>query len=127
MRTNFWVAVALLAIVIAFGLWETTTMSGVANRYISAAEELQALIRDEQWQRADEVVSAYRERWDESGSWLQTLVIHEELDAVDMALRRIHAGVEARDQSLCGEGCAELREYAEHLYHRDAFTLGNVL
>ena len=127
MRTNFWVAMGLLVIVIAFGIWETTVMGGIATRYISAAEELQALIRDGQWQRADETVRAYRERWNESNSWLQTLVIHEELDAVDMALRRIHAGVEAQDYALCGEACAELREYAEHLYHRDAFNLGNVL
>lgn len=127
MRTSFWVAMGLLAVVIAFGVWSTATMHGLSERYISAAEELLLLTQDQQWQRADEVTSAYRERWDHTSVWLQTLIVHEELDAIDIALKRIHAGVWAEDQSLCFEGCAELRENAEHLYHRDAFTLGNVL
>ena len=127
MRTSVWVALALLALVIAFGLWDTMTMREQSERYISAAEELLVLTQDGQWQRADEAAAAYRERWKATNAWMQVLVVHEELDAVSMALRRIHAGIEAQDPSLCREGCAELREYAEHLYHRDAFTLGNVL
>lgn len=117
----------LLAIVIAFGIWSSSTMDGLSQRYISASEELLALTQGEQWQRAEEVTSAYRERWEKTSGWLQMLIVHEELDAVDMALKRIHAGVRAQDQSLCYEGCAELRENAEHLSHRDAFTLGNIL
>lgn len=127
MKTNLWVAMALLVIVIAFGVWSAGLMSGLSARYISASEELLLLTQDQQWQRADEVVSAYRESWNDISEWLQMIVIHEELDAVDIALKRVHAGIRAQDQSLCYEGCAELRENAEHLWHRDAFTLGNVL
>ena len=122
-----WVAVCLLAVVIAFGVWSSSTMDGLSKRYISASEELLILTQDEAWQRAEEAASAYRERWDEVSSWLQMLIVHEELDAVDIALKRIQAGIRAQDQSLCYEACAELRENAEHLSHRDAFTLGNVL
>ena len=127
MRTNLWVAIGLLVIVIAFGLWSTATMHGISVRYISASEELLALIEDGQWARAGEVVAAYRDSWDETGEWLQVLVVHDELDSVNLALKRIDAGIRARDESLCYEGCAELREHAGHLYHRDAFTLGNLL
>lgn len=127
MRTNLWVAIGLLVIVIAFGLWSTETMHGLSDRYISASEELLTLTREEQWQRADEILRAYRESWEQTNAWVQILVVHEELDAVDIALKRVHAGVAARDQSLCYEACAELRESAEHLYHRDALTLGNIL
>lgn len=127
MRTSLWVAIGLLVIVIAFGVWSSSTMDSLSKRYISAAEELLILTQDEQWQRAEEVTRSYRESWDEVSAWLQMLIVHEELDAVDIALKRIQAGVLAQDQSLCYEGCAELRENAEHLSHRDAFTLGNVL
>ena len=127
MRTNLWVAIGLLVIVIAFGVWATGTMKGLSDRYISASEELLALTQEKQWQRADEIIRSYRESWKQTEVWLQTMVIHEELDAVDIALKRLHAGIEARDQSLSYEACAELRENAEHLFHRDAFTLGNIL
>ena len=127
MRTNLWVALTLLVVVIAFGVWSTATMNGLSNRYISASEELLVLTQDGQWQRADEVISAYQDSWSRANGWLQMLVVHDELDSVNLALRRIRAGIWARDKSLCYEGCAELREHAEHLYHRDAFTLGNLL
>lgn len=127
MRTSLWVAIGLLAVVIAFGIWSSATMDGLSRRYISASEELLVLTQDGQWQRAEEVAGTYRESWDEVSSWLQMLIVHEELDAVDIALKRIQAGIRAQDRSLCYEGCAELRENAEHLSHRDAFTLGNVL
>ena len=127
MRTNFWVAIGLLIVVIAFGVWATGTMHRLSDRYISASEELLALTQDGQWQRAGEVADAYRESWTSASSWLQTLVVHDELDSVNLSLRRIQAGIRAQDKSLCYEGCSELREHAEHLYHRDAFTLGNLL
>ena len=122
-----WIAALTLAVVIAFGLWSSGTMNGLSKRYISASEELLILTQDGAWQRAGETAQAYREQWDEASAWLQMLIVHEELDAVDIALKRIQAGILAQDISLCYEGCAELRENAEHLYHRDAFTLGNVL
>lgn len=127
MKTSLWVAIGLLVIVIAFGVWSSSTMDRLSQRYISASEELLVLTQDEQWQRAQEVTDAYRESWDGVSAWLQVLIVHEELDAVDIALKRIDAGIRAQDPSLCFEGCAELRENAEHLSHRDAFTLGNVL
>lgn len=127
MRTSLWTAIILLVVIIAFGVWSSGTMDGLSRRYISAAEELLIFTQDEAWQRAEEAVSAYRDQWDEVSVWLQMLIVHEELDAVDIALKRIQAGVRAQDQSLCYEGCAELRENAEHLSHRDAFTLGNIL
>ena len=127
MRTNLWVAIGLLAIVIAFGLWSTETMHGLSDRYISASEELLALTREEQWQRADEIVRTYRESWERTTTWVQILVVHEELDAVNIALKRAQAGIAAQDHSLCYEACAELRESAEHLFHRDALTIGNIL
>ena len=127
MRTSMWVAAILLAIVIAFGVWSSNMMDGLSARYISASEELLILTQDGDWQRAAETAQAYREQWDGVSSWLQMLIVHEELDAVDIALKRIQAGIRAQDTSLCYEGCAELRENAEHLSHRDAFTLGNVL
>jgi hypothetical protein len=49
------------------------------------------------------------------------------VDAVTSALKKIEAGISSRELSLCLEACAELGEHAEHLYHRDALTLGNVL
>ena len=59
--------------------------------------------------------------------WLQILINHDDIDDVTLALERLQAAIVAQEQSGCFEACAELRENARHIYHRDAFTLGNVL
>ena len=97
------------------------------NSLESAAEELQVMIAAQQWQRADETIQAYMSSWTKTVPWLQTLINHDDADDVTLALKRLQAGIKAQDVPLCLESCAELRESAEHLYHRDAFTPGNVL
>lgn len=58
---------------------------------------------------------------------LQMLINHEDTDAVTLSLLLLQAAIEAQDVPGCLAACAQMRENAQHLYHRDAFTLANVL
>lgn len=127
MRTELWIAVGLLLVTIAAGWWTAGEARILSDRYMSAAEELRILTGDGQWQRAEETARAYLTAWKDTVPWLQVLINHEDIDDVSLALQRLLAGIEAQDRSACFEVCAELRENAQHIYHRDAFTLGNVL
>lgn len=127
MRTGIWIAALLLAITIGGGLFSAERVLALSERYVSAAEELQSMTEHGEWQRASETADAYLDSWEQLLPLLQTLINHEDTDGVTMSLVRIRAGIRSRDASLCMEACAELRENALHLYHRDAFTWGNVL
>ena len=127
MRTNLVIALLLLALSIGGGTLAQMQTGTLSDRYVSAAEELRILTGKAEWQRAAEVTSAYREDWQRTVSWLQMLINHEDIDDVTLALDRLQAAIEAQEQGSCYEACAELRENARHIYHRDAFTPGNVL
>lgn len=127
MRSGLTISLVLLAVVIACGVMNVYMTRDISNQYISAAEELRVMVRAEQWPRAEETVQAYLQTWKDTLSWLQMLINHSDGDEVSRALEHIAAGVEEKDTGTCLEGCAELREAAEHIYHRDAFTLGNIL
>ena len=127
MRTSLWIAIVLLALTIGGGLLEERETRILSDRYVSAAEELRIMTEKQEWQRAQETVSAYISAWEETVPWLQVLINHEDIDDVTLALERLQAGIEAQEQANCFEACAELKENARHIYHRDAFTLGNVL
>lgn len=127
MRTSLWISVLLLAVTIGGGVLSAVKVSALSEQYVSAAEELRILTADETWERAQETADAYLKRWKKTVPWLQMLINHEDADDVTMALCRLQAGVEAREKAVCLEACAELRESAQHLYHRDSLTLGNVL
>lgn len=127
MRTGLWISIALLCATIALGCWEEHKTKQLSQQYISAAEELHTLSEMEDWSRASQVSAAYMERWQQTVPWLQTLINHEDIDDITLALGQLKAAITAKDQSACFSACAELKENARHIHHRDAFTLGNVL
>lgn len=127
MRSRLTISLILLAAVIACGLGNIGLTKDISQRYISAAEELHTLVQAEDWHRVYETAQAYHEAWRCTLGWLQMLINHADGDEVSYALESIQSGAEARDTVTCLAACARLREAAEHIYHRDAFTLANIL
>ena len=127
MRTSLVISMVLLMMTIGCGWWEEKQTEVLCGRYVSAAKELRIMAEKADWSRAYETAAAYIEDWEETARWLQTLINHEDIDDVTLALVRLKAAVAAQEQGDCYETCAELRENAGHIYHRDAFSWGNVL
>lgn len=127
MRSAVWLAVITLAVVIGCGVWAADVTSSVSAEYAQAADELLELTQKEDWQQASQVLEARRQSWRDTVDGLQMLVNHEDTDAVTMALETIRAGVETADVPTCALGCHQLREAADHIHHRDAFSWGNIL
>lgn len=127
MRTSVVIALVVLAVVIVGGVLTESAMQRVADRYVSAAEELRALVTAGAWTQAGEAAKAYAADWEDRVPALQMLINHDDTDDVTMALALLRSAIEAQDIPGCLEACAQLRENALHLHHRDAFTLANVL
>ncbi len=127
MRTSLVLSMILLAATIAVGCYSAGEMESLSQRYVSAAEELRTLARMGDWARAADAAHTYLADWQHTVPLLQILINHEDIDDITLDLERLQAAIEAREAAQCLEICAELRENARHIYHRDAFTLGNVL
>ena len=121
MKTGVWISLILLALTIGLGVWSGEEVRALSEEYAANAEELRTLAEAENWAGAEAALQKCQ------SVWLQTLINHDDVDAVTTALKKIEAGISSRELPLCLEACAELGEHAEHLYHRDALTLGNVL
>ena len=127
MRTSLWIALALLAATLLSGWVTSREVLRISDRYVSAAEELSSMTEHREWQRAAETAEAYLNTWQETVPALQMLINHEDTDSVTLSLVQLKAAIRAEDVTACFVACAELRENAQHLYHRDAFTAANVL
>lgn len=127
MRTSLVISFVLLLLTVGGGFLEEAETRILSERYISAAEELRIMSEKQEWSRAKDAINAYIDSWENTVPWLQILINHEDIDDVTLALVRLKAAVAAQEQGDCYEACAELRENAGHIYHRDAFSWGNVL
>ena len=127
MRTGLLISIILLCATIAAGCWEEYETAQLSRQYENAAEKLYNLAQAEDWIRAEQHIATSISAWKNTVPWLQILINHEDIDDVTLALERLEACVAAKDTAACLENCAELRENARHIHHRDAFTWGNVL
>ena len=127
MRTSWVISLVLLVLTVAAGCYEETETRQLSERYVSASQELKIMAEIQAWPRAQETIDAYKASWQQIVPWLQILINHDDIDDVTLSLERIQATIEAQDLASCIEACAELKENARHIFHRDAFTLGNVL
>ena len=127
MRTSLWIALLLLLAVILTGVLTEGAMQRVSQRYAQAAGTVEAAILAGDWQGAETAVATLLAAWQQQEPALQTLINHDDTDSVTCALVTLQAAIRARDEAGCLEACAALREHAQHLHHRDAFTLANVL
>lgn len=127
MRTSLVIAMLLLGATLAAGMLTSSEVHRISDQYVSAAEELQSMTEHQEWNRAAETVAAYIDAWERTEPALQMLINHEDTDSVTLSLVLLQAAIRSRDEPGCSAACAELRENALHLWHRDAFNLANVL
>lgn len=127
MKTGFWLSVLLAVLTLVLGIWSGTETKALSEEYMDTAEELRTLAESENWQALQEETEQAQENWQQKVPWLQMLINHEDVDDVTMALKKLQTAAGMEEMSDCLEACTELNEYAGHLYHRDALTLGNIL
>ena len=127
MRSHLTLALILLVVVLVGGAALSMRASHVSDTFVEASEDLRAHVLSEQWDEAARRLTAYRLAWEELLPGLQMQIDHDAADDVTLAMETIDAGLRAHDMSLALLGCNQLEESARHLYHRDAFTLSNIL
>ena len=90
---------------------------------LAAAEDVRAGDWDAARRRADEV----KRRWEDTRQTLQIWVNHPDADSVTLAAALLSTSVAEREDYHALLYVDELLEALGHLYHRDNFTLINVL
>lgn len=127
MKTGLVVSIVLLIVVMAVGLWTQTAVAAQGERYEGAAQEMLALCEKDDWQRIETTVEAYRSDWDAAEGWLRMLVLHDDVDAVAIALSEILASAQTHSRVDCAVGCYRLEAAAKKLYSHDRLCTENIL
>lgn len=127
MKATLWTIILLAAIIAALGIASVSISSKISQDYSREAMSIEEDIRKEDWAQAKQGLSSMLEKWEDTCTWLQFWVNHEDTDNVTLALERALAAVEVKDLSTYFQAEAELKEFLRHIYHRDALTIGNIL
>ena len=127
MRRSLIVTLVILLLVGTVGGACEWYNSSAVRRYRLALLPVASALNSEDWETAARLTQEISARWEKEAGWMQLWVNHSDADAVSHALRGLEASAMNADALSALLFYGDCMENFDHLHHRDAFTLKNIL
>ncbi len=100
---------------------ETTTQAMGAQ-----LETVEQSISTQKWEGTQKKMNTAQQRWDKTKTWWSVLLDHQEIDNIDISMKRLEKYIEKQDVSLSLGEVSTLKLIVNHIYDTEKFTLGNI-
>lgn len=117
----------VLAVILAFALWNSAVITGHTQRWRDQLQQAEALALDENWQAAGDALAKSYEDWSERQIFLHIVSEHEAVDDAEAMYRRAMAFAAEQESSEFRAELADLQDQLRLLAEMERFSLKNVL
>lgn len=127
MKKDMLPPVGVLAVILAFALWNSAVITGHTQRWRDQLQQAEALALDENWQAAGDALAKSYEDWSERQVFLHIVSEHEAMDDAEAMYRRAMAFAAEQESSEFRAELADLQDQLRLLAEMERFSLKNVL
>ena len=127
MKKDMLPPVGVLAVILAFALWNSAVITGHTQRWRDQLQQAEALALDENWQAAGDALAKSYEDWSERQVFLHIVSEHEAVDDAEAMYRRAMAFAAEQESSEFRAELADLQDQLRLLAELERFSLKNVL
>ena len=127
MKKDMLPPVGVLAVILAFALWNSAVITGHTQRWRDQLQQAEALALDENWQAAGNALAKSYEGWSERQVFLHIVSEHEAVDDAEAMYRRAMAFAAEQESSEFRAELADLQDQLRLLAEMERFSLKNVL
>ena len=127
MKKDMLPSVGVLAVILAFALWNSAVITGHTQRWRDQLQQAEALALDENWQAAGDALAKSYEDWSERQVFLHIVSEHEAVDDAEAVYRRAMAFAAEQESSEFRAELADLQDQLRLLAEMERFSLKNVL
>lgn len=99
----------------------------ISNNYQARVRQMEQAVRQEAWEQARNLYDEMDRHWKKTRPILQLWINHRDTDEINETLLDLGILLEARLVTESLRDLELLLEHVNHLYHRDALTLSNLL
>ena len=89
-------------------------------------ETIEQSVSIQKWERAQKELDATQQRWDKAQTWWTVLLEHQEIDNIDISMKRLEKYIATQDISLSLGEVAALKLLVDHISDTEQFTLRNI-
>lgn len=101
---------------------QTTTQSLEAQ-----LETIEDSISAQKWEFAQEELNTAQQRWDKNKIWWSILLDHQELDTIELSMRRLEKYIATQNGSLSLGEVSSLKLLVDNIFSSDKLNLRNIL
>ena len=90
-------------------------------------EIVQQSISNQKWEGAQKELNTVRENWDKNNTWWSILLDHQEIDTINISMKRLERLIENQDVTLSLSEVSALKLLFENIFDKEKFNLKNIL
>lgn len=127
MKKAYLPPLAVLSVILAFALWNSSTMSAHTDRWREQLQQADALAQAEDWPQAVSTLSQSYEDWATCQTYLHIVSEHDAVDDAEAMYRRAMAFAATQEITEFRAEISDLRDQLCLLAEMEQFTIKNVL
>ena len=127
MKRDMLPPLAVLAVILAFALWNSAAITGCAKRWRGQLQHTEELAASENWQAAVDALSKSYADWSGSQVYLHIVSEHDAVDDAEAMYRRSQAFAAAREPSELQAELSDLRDQMRLLAEMEKCSIRNIL
>ena len=127
MKRDMLPPLAVLAVILAFALWNSAAITGYTQRWRDQLQQAEELAASESWQAAADALSESYEDWSGSQVYLHIVSEHDAVDDAEAMYRRAMVFALEQESSEFRAELADLQDQLRLLAEMERFSLKNVL
>ena len=127
MKRDMLPPLAVLAVILAFALWNSAAITERTQRWRNQLQQAEALAATESWQAAGNTHADSYKDWSGSQVYLHIVSEHDAVDDAEAMYRRAMAFALEQESSEFRAELADLQDQLRLLAEMERFSLKNVL
>jgi len=107
-----------------------TSYQYIETSTLALSAPLQAVeqsISTQKWEIAQKELDTAQQRWDKNKDWWTVLLDHQEIDTIDISIKRLETYIEVQDVSLSLGEVSALKLLIDHIFDSEKLNFQNIL
>lgn len=125
--TKTYLSIGLLLILLAGAtFWYSDYIQSSSSQLVQELDYVEQLIHGQNWDQANQEMERMQEEWKHTKKWWSAMLNHQEIDQIDITLKRVEKYVEGKSSLLSLGELAALRLLVDHIANTESFSIENI-
>jgi len=97
-----------------------------SQNLLKSVEKLELAVEQENWDKANTLLTEFRTAWQKVDRYWPMLVHHEEMDRIEESINKLKSYIKYKDTPQAMAELYNLNYYIKHIPQKEAFNLRNI-